>query len=184
MRRWLLMFALAMGMQGIAPTSSRAENEPHPAKAWRPLTMVDLRVVGPNQLPTARLWHDRLAVFSRSKSGPLSSPLGSQAALAANIVIRSPESVVMLSILQVEGACEPRPVAPQVSICPMRLVRFDPQGTTIREGKACFVDGRTSNAAPRAYASYDPSSRAIRLGVVFGGEAVEGCSQSVPVRGE
>jgi hypothetical protein len=175
---------MAVIMLGTAPTTSRAESEVHPAKAWRTLTMVDLRLIGPSQLPTARLWHDRLAVPSRSKSAPLSSPLGSQAALAANIVIRSPEAVVMLSILQVEGACEPRPVAPQVLICPMRLMRFDPQGTTIREGKACFVDGRTSNAGPRAYASYDPINRVIRLGVVAGGEAVEGCSQSIPVRGE
>ena len=104
--------------------------------------------------------------------------------MAANLVIRSPETVVMLSILQVEGACERRPVAPQVWICPMRLVRFDAQGTTIREGKACFVDVPAGSAAPRAYASYDPGSRAIRLGVVVGREAVEGCSQSVPVRGE
>ncbi len=28
--------------------------------------------------------------------------------MAANLVIRSPETVVMLSILQVEGACERR----------------------------------------------------------------------------
>lgn len=181
MRRWLSICSMAVGMLGTAPTMSRAESESHPAKAWRPLTMVDLRLVGPSQLPTARLWHDRLAASSKSKSAPLS---GGQPAMAANIVIRSPETVVILSILQVEGACEPRPVAPQVLICPMRLVRFDPQGTTIREGKACFVDGRTSNAAPRAYASYDPTNRVIRLGVVAGGEVVEGCSQSVPVRGE
>ena len=181
MRRWLLICSLAVGMLGTALTTSRAENEPHPAKAWRTLTMVDLRLIGPNQLPTARLWHDRLAASSKSKSAPLS---GGQPAMAANIVIRSPETVVMLSILQVEGACEPRPVAPQVLICPMRLVRFDPNGTTIREGKACFVGASAGGAAPRAYASYDPGSRAIRLGVVVGGEAVEGCSQSVPVRGE
>lgn len=184
MMRWLSICSLAMGMLGTASTTSMAENEPHPAKAWRPLTMVDLRLVGPSQLPTARLWHDRLGGSSRSKSAPLGTTMGGQTAMAANMVIRSPETVVMLSILQVEGACEPRPVAPKVWRCPMRLVRFDPQGTTIREGKACFVDGRTSNAAPRAYASYDPSSRAIRLGVLVGGEAVEGCSQSVPVRGE
>ncbi|WP_284180198.1 hypothetical protein [Rhabdaerophilum sp. SD176] len=184
MKRWLLICSLAMGMQCAAPAISRAESEPHPAKAWRPLTMVDLRLVGPNQLPTARLWHDRLAAFSKSKSAPLNSSLGGQSAMAANVVIRSPEVVVMLSILQVEGACEPRPVAPQVLICPMRLVRFDPNGTTIREGKACFVGASAGGAGPRAYASYDPRSRAIRLGVVAGGEAVDGCSQSVPVRGE
>lgn len=184
MRRWLLMFALAMGIQGIAPASSRAENPAHPAKAWRPLTIVDLRLVGPTQLPTARLWHDRLGVPSRSQNAPLGATIGGQAAMAANLVIRSPETVVMLSILQFEGACEPRAVAPQVLICPMRLARFDSNGTTIREGKACFVAASAGGAAPRAYASYDPSSRAIRLGVVVGGEAVEGCSQSVPVRGE
>ncbi len=69
--------------------------------------------------------------------------------MAANLVIRSPEVVVMLSILQLEGACEPRPVAPQVWICPMRLIRFDPSGTTIREGKACFV-GASQVARRRA----------------------------------
>lgn len=184
MRRWLSICSLAMGMLGTALTMSIAENEPHPAKAWRPLTMVDLRLVGPNQMPTARLWHDRLGIPSRSKSAPLGATMGGQAAMAANLVIRSPETVVMLSILQVEGACERRPVAPQVWICPMRLVRFDAQGTTIREGKACFVDAPAGSAAPRAYASYDPGFRMIRLGVVVGGEAVEGCSQSVPVIGE
>lgn len=184
MRRWLLMFPLAMGMQGIAPASSRAENAAHPAKAWRPLTMVDLRLVGPNQMPTARLWHDKLVAPAKTNSAPINSPKGGQTAMAANLVIRSPDTVVMLSILQAEGACEPRPVAPQVWICPMRFARFDSIGTTIREGKACFVGASAGGAAPRAYASYDPSSRAIRLGVVAGGEAVEGCSQSVPVRGE
>lgn len=184
MTPWLSICSMAVGMLGTAPTMSRAESESHPAKGWRPLTMVDLRLVGPSQLPTARLWHDQLSGSIRSKSAPLSSTAGSQAALAANVVIRSPETVVMLSILQVEGACEPRPVAPQVWRCPMRLVRFDPNGTTIREGKACFVGASAGGAAPRAYASYDPGSRAIRLGVVVGREAVEGCSQSVSVRGE
>lgn len=184
MTPWLLICSVAMGMLGTAPTMSRAESESHPAKAWRTLTMVDLRLVGPSQLPTARLWHDRLSGSLRSRSAPFRSSVGGQAAMAANIVIRSPETVVMLSILQVEGACELLPVAPKVLICPMRLVRFDSNGTTIREGKACFVGASAGGAAPRAYASYDPSSRAIRLGVVAGGEAVEGCSQSVPVRGE
>lgn len=183
MTPWRLICSLAVGMLGIAPTMPRAETEPHPAKTWRPLTLVDLRLVGPSQLPTARLWHDKLVVPPKAKTVPLSSP-GGQAAMATNIVIRSPETVVMLSILQVEGACEPLPVAPQVWRCPMRLVRFDPNGTTIRAGKACFVGASAGGAPPRAYASYDPSSRAIRLGVVVGGEAVEGCSQSVPVRGE
>ncbi len=49
MRRWLLMCSMALGFQGITSTSSRAENAAHPAKAWRPLTMVDLRLVGPNR---------------------------------------------------------------------------------------------------------------------------------------
>ena len=184
MRRWAMICSLVPVIGGVAANTSLAESESHPAKAWRTLTMVDLRLVGPSQLPTARLWHDRLSGSLRSKSAPLSSTAGRQAALAANIVIRSPETVVMLSILQVEGACELRPVAPKVLICPMRLVRFDSNGTTIREGKACFVGASAGGAAPRAYASYDPSSRAIRLGVVVGGEAVEGCSQSIPVRGE
>lgn len=184
MTPWLLICSMAVSMLGTAWNTSRAESEAHPAKAWRTLTMVDLRLVGPTQLPTVRLWHDRLAVSSRSKSAPFSSSVGGQAAMAANIVIRSPDTVVMLSILQVVGACEARPVAPQVWRCPMRLARFDSKGTTIREGKACFVDGKTGNAAPRAYASYDPINRVIRLGVVAGGEAVEGCSQSIPVRGD
>ncbi len=73
MRRWLLMFALAMGMQGIAPTSSRAENEPHPAKAWRPLTMVDLRLVGPTrfQRPGSGMTGLR---FLRKQRAPLLLP--------------------------------------------------------------------------------------------------------------
>ena len=107
MMRWLSICSLAMGILGTASTTSMAENEPHPAKAWRPLTMVDLRLVGPTQLPTARLWHDRLGVPSRSQNAPLGATIGGQAAMAANLVIRSPETVVMLSILQVEGACEP-----------------------------------------------------------------------------
>ena len=184
MRRRLLICTMAGSMLGTAPTMSRAESEVHPAKAWRTLTKVDLRLIGPSQLPTARLWHDKLASSSRSKSTPLSSPLGGQAAMAANIVIRSPDTVVMLSILQVVGGCEARPVAPQVWRCPMRLARFDSTGTTIREGKACFAGNPVGGGAPRAYASYDPVARVIRLGVISGGEAVESCSQSVPVRGE
>ncbi len=36
MMRWLSICSLAMGMLGTALDHSMAENEPHPAKAWRP----------------------------------------------------------------------------------------------------------------------------------------------------
>lgn len=184
MKRWGMICLLVAGMLGLSPTASQAEPPPNSAKTWKPMTMVDLRLIGPNQLPTARLWHDRLAAKSKSNDALLSSSIRGVSAIAANIVIRSPEVIVLLSVLRIDGACDPRPVAPQVWRCPMRLARFDPNGPTIREGKACFAGGNESGAAPRGYASYDPASRTIRLGVIAGGEAVEGCSQSVPVRGE
>jgi hypothetical protein len=179
-----MKFVLALAGLGISATAAPAENALRAAKSWQRMTMVDLRLVGPNQLPTARLWHDRFPSIPQSKGSPQFSPMNAMPATAANIVIRSPAVVVMLSILQMDGACDPRPAAKQVWRCPMRIVRFEPSGTTIREGKACFAGGMSGGDAPHAYASYDPATRAIRLGVLAGGEAVEGCSQTVPVKGE
>lgn len=177
-----MLASCVLAMLGGSAVAVRAEGEPHPAKAWRAMTMIDLRLIGPSQSSTARLWHDRLAANASPTASRL--PPGGRAITAANVVIRSPDVVVMLSILHADRTCDPRPVAPEVWRCAMRLVRFDARGTTIREGTACFAHGTGKPEAPRAYASYDASTRMVRLGVLAGREAVEGCSQSVPVRGE
>lgn len=182
MRCEAILASCILAIFGASAVSVRAQGEPHPAKAWRAMTMIDLRLIGPSQSPTARLWHDRIAVSSSPTSSRL--PPGGRSATAANVVIRSPDVVVMLSILHADRTCDSRPVAPEVWRCAMRLVRFDARGTTIREGTACFAHGAGRPEAPGAYASYDASTRMVRLGVLAGREAVEGCSQSVPVRGE
>jgi hypothetical protein len=154
-------------------------------KSWRLMTLVDLRLVGPQQAPYAAIWNDLISRNNaRFQASRPASVVRNAPAVAANVIIRSPQVTVVLSILHAQVFCERVPASAEVWRCPMRLARFENGQTSILEGKGCFATGKPGAALPIAYASYDMSSRAIRLGVIFEGKAVEGCSQSVPVKRE
>lgn len=170
----------------FASGATRAEPAGDP-KTWRPMMLVDLRLVGPRQAPYAGIWADLIAGNNERtrKRSPSLAPVslaGNAPAQTANIVIRSPEVTILLSIFHAAGFCESVAGSTAVVRCPMRLVRYERGASSIREGKACFAIREPGGGGAAAYASYDVPARSLRLGVLQGASAVEGCSQSVPVK--
>lgn len=183
--RFMEMPAVALCLW-FASGIARAEPAGDP-KTWRPMVLVDLRLVGPRQALYAGIWADLIATNNERirKRSPNLAPVslaGNAPAQTANIVIRSPEVTILLSIFHAAGFCEPLAGSTAVFRCPMRLVRYERGTSSIREGKACFAVREPRGSGAAAYASYDVTARSIRLGVLQGASAVEGCSQSVPVK--
>lgn len=170
----------------FASGATRAEPADDP-RTWRPMVLVDLRLVGPRQAPYSGIWADLIAENNERnrKRRPHLAPVslaGNAPTQTANIVIRSPEVTILLSIFHAAGFCEAVAGSTAVFRCPMRLVRYERGASSIREGKACFAVREPGGGGAAAYASYDVIARALRLGVLQGASAVEGCSQSVPVK--
>lgn len=181
-----------MGMPAVAlcvyfsSGTVRAEPASDP-KTWRSMVLVDLRLVGPRQAPYAGIWADLIAGNNERtrKRTPSLAPVslaGNAPAQTANILVRSQEVTILLSIFHAPGFCEVVSGATAVFRCPMRLVRYERGTSSIREGKACFAVREPGGGGAAAYASYDVTARTLRLGVLQGTSAVEGCSQSVPVK--
>jgi len=171
----------------IFSSAVRSESHSDDPKAWRAMTVMDLQLVGPQQAFHAGIWNDLISnnnaaqVAAAAKTPNLLS-IGNPPARAVFVTVRSPQVVVVLSILGAPRLCEPLSGSTSVLRCPMRLIRFENGKSSMREGRGCFAGGKPGSNEPAAYASYDTSSRMIRLGVLTGSSAVEGCSQSVPVR--
>jgi hypothetical protein len=169
-------------------SSSLHGESPHDdAKAWRAMTLMDLELVAPQQAFHAEIWNDLIARNNAAQAGaaaktPRPLSIRNAPARAVFATVRSPQVVVVLSILGAPRLCEPLPNSTSVLRCPMRLIRFENGKSSMREGQGCFAVGKPGSNEPAAYASYDTSARMIRLGVLTGSSAVEGCSQSVPVK--
>lgn len=171
----------------IFSTAVRSDSPPDDAMAWRAMTVMDLQLVGPQQVFHAGMWNDLIAKNNAAQAGAAAKtprPLSIRNAPAQTvfITVRSPQIVVVLSILGAGRLCEPLRNSTSVLRCPMRLIRFENGKSSMREGRGCFAGGKPGSSEPAAYASYDTSARMIRLGVLAGSSAVEGCSQSVPVK--
>lgn len=171
----------------LVSSAVQGETAPVDPRDWRLMSLMDLRLVGPEQAFHAGVWADLIAknnqaqAVSGSKTAqPIS--IGNAPVSTTFVTIRSAQAVVVLSILGAPRLCEPLPNSRAVLRCPMRLVRFENGKSTMREGRGCFAKGKVGSNEPAAYTSYDTTTRMIRLGVLSGSSAVEGCSQSVPVR--
>lgn len=171
----------------IFSSEVRSESPHDDPKAWRAMTVMDLQLVGPQQAFHVGVWNDLIARNNVAEAGaatktPRPPSIRNAPAQTAFITIRSPQVVVVLSILGATRLCEPISGSTSVLRCPMRLIRFENGKSSMREGRGCFAGGKPGSSEPAAYASYDTATRMIRLGVLAGSSAVEGCSQSVPVR--
>jgi len=166
---------------------------------WRHLVYSDLRLVGAAQWPHAELWADRIAANNDhyASLGDRRFAGGNAPAVAAGFVVRSPERVVMLSLLNTVNQCQTLEADPRLRVairrCPMRLAIYEAAGDkktagqVLDAGSACILEDadRARALGPDlqagAYAAYDPVSRSIRLGVILSGRAVPGCDLAVPV---
>jgi len=171
----------------VVSNAVHGETTPVDPKAWRVMTLMDLQLVGPQQAFQAGIWSDLIAknnAVQAAPAGKVARPasIGNAPVSAGFVTIRNAQVVVVLSILGAPRLCEPLASAGTVLRCPMRIIRFENGKSTMREGRGCFAAGKAGSNEPAAYTSYDTATRMIRLGVLSGSSAVEGCSQSVPVR--
>ena len=166
--KWVSAMALIGTIFAGSAQSQTLLSDP---KFWRPMSIIDLRLVGPQQAPHATIWADLIAKNNALARGPVSQKpapvsLGNATATVASVTVRSPDVTVILGVLYAPRLCEPLPSGGGTFRCPMRLARFEHGRSTIREGTACFAAGKQGEANPVAFASYDPGARMIRLGVL------------------
>lgn len=166
---------------------------------WRHLIYADLRLVGAANRPQAELWADKIAANNdhHMRLGGRRFAGGNAPAVAAGFVVRSPERVVMLSLLNTVSQCRTLQADARLRVtirsCPMRLAIYETAGgektggQVLDAGPACVLEhaeparALASDREAGAYAAYDPVSRSIRLGVILSGRAVPGCDLAVPV---
>lgn len=172
----------------LAPVwAAELELSPDP-RAWRPLVQTDLRLRGPGNAVYADLWADLIARNNdAARVGISSRPiLGNTPVSEAHFVVRNTETVALLSVLNAHTLC--KPVSSGVIRCPLRLTIYRGGSSSVREGTGCLpliaVSGTTPgnmSSGTGAYASYDVATRSIRYGVLIDHEAIDGCSQTLPI---
>lgn len=190
MRR--LRFALLLAF--LPATGGAQELTPHP-ESWRPIVYRDLQVPGPEDRPYADLWADEIAKNNRryKEAGDTRYyAVGNAPVREAHVVVRGGDKVALLSILNTATACSivagDELANIKVKLCPMRLAFWKGASSTIRQGKGCYLEPgpRPQNFTPDpsfavSYASYDVESKSIKLGVILAHQAVDACSQTVPL---
>lgn len=161
---------------------------------WRPVVYADLQIPGEAALPYASLWADELRRNNDAykAKGDLRWSVANAPAAESHVVIRSPERVVVLSVLHTLTACAVlRRDAGLAALksCPMRLAIYENGQSHIADaGKGCFVEyaTRPDKSAPdmvrnAALVAYDVENRTIRAGIVFQGKAAEECQFRVRI---
>lgn len=180
--------ALFSSLPGLAQLPST-----EPGK-WRPVVYADLQLPGETALPYASLWADELRRNNDAYKarGDRRFLVANAPAAESHVVIRSPERVVVLSVLHTVTACTTlrRDVAhATLKSCPMRLAIYENGQSRVADaGRGCFIEYAASqgDAAPdmvrnAALAAYDVESRTIRAGIVFQGQAADECQFRVPI---
>ena len=183
-------------MATCALTVAAVAQEPTPdPAAWRPLAYADLRVPSPTTQTYADIWKDAIEANNQAYAGRGDRRFGGGNAPAteAHFVIWSTRRSVVLTILNTAIGCTLRtvdaPARASVKLCPMRLAAYE--GVAVRTldgGRACFLEvaAPASGTAPEfgragAYASYEPATRLIRLGLLIDHRPVDGCSLTIPI---
>lgn len=179
-----------------ALTIAVAAQEPTPdPAAWRPLAYADLRVPSPTTQTYADIWKDALEANNQAyvARGDRRFGGGNAPATEAHFVIWSARRSVVLTILNTATGCVLRmvdaPARVSVKLCPLRVAAYEGvEVRTLDGGRACFLEvaASASVAAPEisragAYASYEPATRLIRLGLVIDHRPVDGCSLTIPI---
>ena len=185
-----------LGTMVLAPVGSALALDLTPdPKAWRPLVETDLGLPGPEARIYAGIWSDILALNNERlrKAGVSSRLIGNLGARERHVTVRNEQRTVVLTILEAPGVCTRKPgpnlAGRTLMDCPLRLVLFEGERTTIREGVGCALSFEASAARPSGdrrdgtYASYDIATKSIRLGLLIGGIAREECAKIVPIEG-
>ena len=183
----VLLLAATVPVVAQSPT-------PEPNK-WRPVVYADLQLPGETALPYAALWADELKRNNDAykKKGDRRWIVANAPASESHVVVRSPERVVILSVLHTVTACRTlrtdMPANATLKSCPMRFAIYqDGRSSVADAGWGCFIEfgARPNGASPdmirnAALAAYDVETRTIRAGVIFAGEAADDCQFRVPI---
>jgi hypothetical protein len=166
--------------------------------SWRPVAYTDLMFPVGEAEAYASIWQDRLDQSNRdlqtraSKpgNGAMSLAVGNRDAREWHFAINFQTKLVVLSVLDTPIVCTdeyPSPsAAARIRVCPMRLVSIEGGHYTIRDGASCFLERALiaqpeDSAATATFASYDVSSRAIKLHSVVSHQEIAQCAQAIPL---
>ena len=186
---WFVLLGAARPVGAPAQTPT-----PDPA-AWRPMAYADLQRPNPAIGTYADIWKDAIGRNNRAYKdrGDHRFADGNAPATEAHFVIWSTRKSVVLSTLDTATGCTLKVVhaAAHATIrtCPVRLAIYE--GALVRTmdgGPGCYLERVTSPPSEAAdldraaaYASYDPATRTLHTGLVIDHQAVEGCSQTIPL---
>jgi hypothetical protein len=164
--------------------------------AWRPVSYADLQRPSDATATYADIWRDAIEENNRAyvARGDKRFVGANAPATEAHFVIWSPRKSVVLSVLDTATGCTLKEVRAArraaVRLCPLRIAIYEGvQVRTLDGGRACFLE----LAAPApgmaddpnravAYAAYDVAGRTIKTGLVIDHQAIEGCSQNIPLK--
>ncbi len=156
------------------------------------MSYANLQSPSPQSATYSDIWKDAIDVNNRAYKarGDQRFANGNAPVTEAHFVIWSAGRSVVLSVLNTAISCSTKQVSPDaratVKLCPMRIAIFEGvQVRTMDGGSGCFLEleggARPDREASAAYASYDTTSKTVKIGVIVNHKAVEGCSKSIPL---
>ncbi len=186
-----ILLSLALIAIGTAPLSGRALRPD--SGAWRPLAYSQLRRPAARSATYVDIWADRIAANNESyrARGDQRFADGNAPATEAHFVVWSAKRSVVLTILNTALGCKEKARDPNtgivIKLCPMRIAIYDGlQVRTMEAGRACLIEppaGTTLDPNMAAvYGAYDVTRKALKIGLVVSGRAIDGCAFNVPLR--
>jgi hypothetical protein len=162
--------------------------------AWRPMTYADLQKPSAQTATYLDIWKDAIEANNHAYKARGDQRFSDTNAPAteAHFVIWSSTKSVVLSILNTVTGCtlkELRAAAgATVKLCPMRIAIYEGlQVRTLDGGRGCFLElapavpGSNGDAPAASYASYDIATKTVKTGLIIDHQAVDGCSQNIPL---
>lgn len=179
----------------LAASAATAQPLTPDPTTWRPLSFVDLRLSSPATRTYADIWRDLIEANNRAYEarGDLRFRGANAPVTEAHFVIWSTSKSVVVSILNTATGCTLKAVAAgaraSVKLCPLRLAIYEGIAVrTLEGGQACFLELAALAAGEMrepdraaAYASYEPATKTIRLGLIIDHRPVDGCSHAIPL---
>ncbi len=159
------------------------------------MAYADLQRPDPATDTYADIWKDAIERNNRAYAdrGDHRFVDGNAPVTEAHFVIWSARKSVVLSVLDTVTGCTLKAVRvaahATIRMCPLRLAIYEGALVhTMDGGLGCYLELAQPTAGEvadpnraAAYASYDPATRTVHTGFVVDHEAVEGCSQNIPL---
>ncbi|VVC57355.1 hypothetical protein RHAL1_P00101 (plasmid) [Beijerinckiaceae bacterium RH AL1] len=175
----------------VTPFALAQTPTPNP-EAWRPISYADLQRPSSATATYADIWKDAIDDNNRAyrARGDTRFASGNAPVTEAHFVIWSPAKSVVVSVLDTATGCTLKDVhaliLATIKLCPLRIAFYE--GIRLRTmdgGRTCFLElARGTAVDPNraiSYAAYDVSTKTVKTGLVIDHQAVDGCSQTIPL---